>query len=222
MPSDFSRLGRDAPRAVRPNRTSGDRAQAYTLEGVIGSLLLLTALLFSMQSVALTPATDGAVDASVRAELQGQAADALATSAERGSLSRTVRYWNNSTTERTFAGARRPSVGYGNATPPTTFGETLERTFADGGRRFNVEVRFLTGADSSGRESVQLVYRGVPGEDAVVATRTVTLYDDDELTGPGTDGETVAAAHRRGSYPVPDAAPDSPVYNLVEVRLVVW
>lgn len=199
-----------------------DRAQVYTLEGVIGALLLLVALLFSMQSLVLTPTTGGAVDGAVHAELETQADDVLATAAERGSLSRTARYWNASTTERTFAGAERPEVGYGNATPPTSFGRTLESTFGSDGRRYNVEVVYLTGADASGRASMHLVYQGVPGEDAAVATRAVTLYDDDGLTGPGAGDETVAGAHSRSQYPVPDVAPDGPVYNHLEVRLVVW
>lgn len=212
---------------MRPDPTDGgrrrdgtDRGQAYTLEGVIGAVLLLTALLFSVQSLVVTPTTGGAVDGAVRSGLEREAADVLATSAADGALSRTVRYWNNTTVERTFAGGVRPGVGYGNATPPTSLGAMLEARFERRGYRFNVDVAYLAGPDRW--ETVRLVYRGVPSEDAVAATHPVTLYDDDELAGPHTANETLGAAHRRGMYPIPDVAPDGPLYNVVEVRLVVW
>ena len=189
---------------------------------MIGALLVLTALLYAAQSLVLTPTTGGAVDGTVRAGLERQAADVLATSAADGSLSRTVRYWNNSTVEGTFAGARRPAVGYGNATPPTALGEALSERFVRRGYRIDVEVTYLVAAEPARWETMRLVYQGVPSEDAVVATHPVTLYDDDVLAGPRTANETLAAAHESGVYPIPDVAPNGSLYNTVEVRLVVW
>lgn len=188
----------------------------------MAALLVLAALLFSMQSLVVTPTTDGAVDGATRAELRGQAGDVLTVAADSGSLSRTVRYWNASTVERTFAGAVRPSVGYGEAAPPTPLGAMVEERFLRRGYRVNLVVAYLVATDPPQWETARVVYRGVPSEDAVVATHTVTLFDDDGLTGPDSANATMVEASRSGMIPIPDVAADSPVYNVAEARLVVW
>lgn len=199
-----------------------DRAQAYTLEGVLGALLILTGLLFSMQAIVLTPTTGGDVDAASRGELEQTANDVLEASTRDGSLSRTVRYWNNSTAERTFAGGHRQRVGYGNATPPTRMGALLDHAFGRHGYHLNVVVYYPTGSDPPRWEEMVVVYQGVPSTAAVGATHPVTLYDDDQLTGLQTANETVGQAHQSGMYPVPDAEPNGVVYSVAIVRVVVW
>lgn len=199
-----------------------DRAQAYTLEGVLGALLILTSLLFSMHALVLTPTTGGDVDVASRGDLEQTANDVLEASAQDGSLSRTVRYWNNSTAERTFAGGHRQRVGYGNATPPTRLGALLDHAFGRHGYHLNLVVYYPTGADPTRWEQLVVVYQGVPSTAAVAATHPVTLYNDDELAGRRTANETLGQAHQSGMYPVPDADPTSVVYSVAVVRVVVW
>jgi hypothetical protein len=77
------------------------------------------------------------------------------------------------------------------------------------------------GIDSVSRN---MVYRGVPSDNAIVATETVTIYDDDQMPNyDGGDG-TVADAAEDPDYdfPVSDTAPGSPVFTVVEVRVIVW
>jgi hypothetical protein len=102
----------------------------------------------------------------------------------------------------------------------------MNRTFTQRGYLYNVELRYRT--DVAGEsEPMTLVSRGFPDENAVVASWTVTLYDNDTLTGPGAGGaelweyDTDPADGDDGYYPIPDAV-DGPVYNVVEVRVVVW
>lgn len=199
-----------------------DRAQAYTLEGVLGALLIVIALLASMQVVVLTPATAGTVGDSVRAPLNGEVRSLLAAAATNGSLSRSVRYWNDSRVERTFAGGVTPTVGYGSRTPPTGLGRLLRDHFTSRGYHVNVFLTFIVTRSPPTWGRITFVYQGRPSDSAVAASRPVTLFDDDPLTGPRSANATVASANRSGAYPIPDVAPNGSLYNTVDVRVVVW
>jgi len=66
-----------------------------------------------------------------------------------------------------------------------------------------------------------MVYRGAPSDNAVTATRTVTLHDDDELvTANGSD--TGTTVDESGTFYAPDASPGTNVYNVIRVEVVVW
>lgn len=213
---------------------AADRGQAFTLEGVLAASFLVIALLVALQTTVITPTTGGAVDDETRDQLRQKANDILVITAnqETRDLSWYAKYWNPNT--RTFHGGKDPEVGYGNRGVPNRYGEKhlrlgqmLEQTFTKSGRRYNLVLRYR-GNESPGHSGTQrMVYQGPPAEHAVVATHTVTLYDSDTLTGPlGTTRElqeydTNASDNDDSYYPIPDVA-DGHVYNVVEVRLVVW
>lgn len=206
---------------------SEDRGQAYTLEGVIGALLLLAAVLFALQSVIITPTTSGTVDADVRSELRQQAQDILILNAQNESfgLSELTRYWHQS--QLTFFGATNPRVGYGTAQPPREFGEMLNETFSARSRLYNVHLRYQPATPGGETLQTPVVYRGQPSRNAVIATYTVTLYDNQTLTAPTASNvelweyDTNATDNDDGYYPIPNAV-EGPVYNVVEVRVIVW
>jgi hypothetical protein len=73
-----------------------------------------------------------------------------------------------------------------------------------------------------------MAYRGEPSDDAVTASYTVTLYDNQTLTAENASQnvelwqyDTNGTNSDDGYYPIPNAV-EGPVYNVVEVRLVVW
>lgn len=80
----------------------------------------------------------------------------------------------------------------------------------------------------NGTREIVMLSQGRPTADAVTARYTVSLYDNQTLTAPGAstrelwEYDTDATDGDGGFYPIPDAAPDSPLYNVVEVRIVVW
>jgi hypothetical protein len=221
-----------------------DRAQAYTLEAVVGALIITSSVVFALNATVLTPSTTGEVSPEARDSLRQQATDILATTADNETfdLSTLVRYWDPA--RRTFYQAQTPDRGYGSAPPPKQFGTLLRRTFTDSGRLYNVEVVYLVGQSEptcgSGSpasstyppatESITMVQRGTPPEDAVVATHTTTLFDNQTLTADqlATQGvelcefDTDPADNDDGYYPIPDADPDGPLYNVVRVRVIVW
>ncbi|MEF8789267.1 MAG: hypothetical protein V5A61_04025 [Haloarculaceae archaeon] len=209
-----------------PRSRRARRGQAFTLEGVAAALVLVAALAMSLQAVVVTPTTRGTVDEDVRTGLRQQADDALslAASDDPADLSYLVRNWQPN--GQTFVGAENPQIGYGMAGPPLLLGRLLNTTFTQRGYLYNVEVVYRT--DDPGRtRRLTMVRQGTPDENAVVASRGVTLYDNMTLTSPGAgdaelwEYDTTLADGDGGYYPVPDVV-DGPVYNHVEVRVVVW
>jgi hypothetical protein len=240
------------------DRANEERGQAFTLEGFVASVVLLTAVLLAQQSVVLTPTTGGIVDDDQQQELRAQARDVLAVTAGNVSggsgevnrdLSYVLRFWNG--TENTWAYAEnvydQPGGGYVGKVIPnqeTVFGNALNGTFNGTDTDFNYKiiVEHPAANASNGTERFYMKFQETPDDDAVTVSRTVTLFDDDTLTGvPGasanfTDGPCTDRplteisdtfnpnAAGRCFYPIPEAKQfeDSPIYNVVEIRLVVW
>lgn len=204
-----------------------DRGQMYTLEGVIGALVIISAVVFAMQSVALTPTGGGSVAPEERTDLRHQANDVLTLAAQNDTfdLSQLSRYWSQS--KRTFFGGLNPRLGYGDRDPPGAIGRLLNDTFASQARQYNLILRYRPATPGGDTLSTPVVFQGVPADNAVVATQTVTLFDNQTLTSPGTGNvelwqyDTDFTDSDDGFYPIPDAI-DGPVYNVVEVRLIVW
>ncbi|WP_136717833.1 DUF7288 family protein [Halorientalis salina] len=215
---------------MRGDHTETDeRAQAFTLEGLIGTVVILTAVLFTLQSVVITPTTGGSVNPERRAQLEAEADDVLTLAGQNNEenvseLSEYIRYWDPDA--RTFEGASNERVGYGSKTPPGKFGRLLNQTFTLRDRTYNIELRYRMPNDAGETETIPMVYRGQPSDDAVTSTYIVTLYDNQTLTSPG-EGRVelwrygTTETSREGYYPIPNAI-DGPVYNVVEVRLTVW
>lgn len=205
-----------------------ERGQAYTLEGFVGAVVVLTAMLFALQSVVLTPTTAGTVDQSVKSQLRTQANDLLRTAGSDGTLDDVVRYWNAS---GGFAYASNTKSGYGVLPPcaPTrspdsvcdSFGQAANETFTERGFVYNLYLRYRTATDPTETVTERVVYRGVPSSNAVTATYTVVLYDDMTLTAPEDAGGATLSSLADNEFYASDADP-GPVYNVVEVRIVVW
>jgi hypothetical protein len=200
-----------------------DRGQAYTLEGIIAALLLLSSVLLALQAVSITPTTPGTIDRDARAQLRTQAQDVLAVSHESGALKQAVLQWNTSTgafydpdyddynISREF--------GYGPKRPPNDFGRMLNETFAQRGFNVNVYIEYRSGSDWTETERRVLIRRGIPTDNAVSATHVVTLYDDMQLTAGSYErlGDLDPA-----DFYAKDIYPNGPIYNIVRVRVVIW
>lgn len=205
-----------------PN-TETERGQAHTLEGFIGAMVVLMAVLFAVQSVVITPTTGGAVDRTVQSQLQGETQDALIVADSEGDLSEMVRYWNVSEDQVTFADADAPESSRGEYTTETfreefRLGEILEKRFGEQGQNYNVELH-------TPDETTTLVYQGQPSSSAFTASYTLTLYGDQNLTAPGYEEYTLkeAADGAEDGPPIEnDSDADVHVYNVVEVRVIVW
>lgn len=217
------------------HKNDRDRGQAFTLEGLAAGVIVLTAVLFALQAVAVTPSSSGGADGQVRAKMQTEAEDVLTVVAENETfgLDAYIRYWDED--RQRFAGAINERIGYGSRTPPGEFGTLLQDSIRGQGRSYNIELRYPVkngrtdsmGDLNNGTKTLSMVHRGRPPDSAVTATYTVTLYDNMTLTSPNAsraelwEYDTNATDGNDGYYPIPNMV-DGPVYNVVEVRVTVW
>ena len=203
--------------------TSNERAQAYTLEGFIGAIVILTALLFAVQSVVIAPTTGGAVDRTVQAQLQQEVQDSLVVAEGEGDLSELVRNWDTDA-DRFGGGDRTGSPDYyemGTFANESTLGEILETRFGNAGHNYNVELIYDDADEPTENRTKTLVYQGSPSSSAVTASYTVTLYDDQHLTADGSEHITLQKADDEYEYPIPKSGSRN-IYNVVEVRVILW
>lgn len=195
-----------------------DRGQAHTLEAFTAALLILVGLLFALQATAVTPLSASTSNQHIENQERAMATDLLAAADATGELEAAVLNWSEA--EGQFSGTGSSGI-YSNADQVRTFGEfgsMIDATFLEEGIAVNVYIDYQRQGGTTA--SKQLLYMGTPSDNAVVATRTVVLTDDDRLTG-ATDTRVIVAG-TAGNYFVPDAAPGDPLYNVLEVRLVVW
>lgn len=206
MVSDRSGSSRTGPKG-------GERGQAHTLEAVAAGMLLLASVLFALQVTAVTPLTGSTSSQHIENQQAALADGVLSSEAENGTVVPTLLYWNESA-----SGFHNTSVGvYRSGGPPTAFGSVLNRTLGERNIAFDVSIYYVR--ENGERERRQLVNLGEPSDHASTATRTFTLYDDDRVVAAnGTQLGTL----ENTSYFAPDVAPNSRVYNVVEVEVVLW
>ena len=191
------------------------RGQAHTLEAVTAGLLLLSTVVFALQVTAVTPLTGSTSNQHIENQQAAMAEGVLDTAAANATLKPTLLAWN--VTGERFHGAT--DDGFPNGGPPTPFGATLDDTFRSRGVATDVTVSFLRPDERV--VSIPLVDMGAPSDNAAVATTTVTLFDDDHVhdadgipSGPRLDGTD--------AFYAADVSPDSPVYNVLRIEVVVW
>jgi len=199
---------------------SDDRGQAYTLESLIAALLLVTAVLFALQSVVITPTSAGALDRDVQAQLEQESNDVLVTAANEGELSRLARFWDCSTgtmASDSRSGPWAENQGYENDIAPVAdLGESLNRTFSEG-TRYNLLLVYNNGTTEN---MTRVIYQGTPGDEVVSTSYMITLTDRQQITARGVGRETVGSC---ANPVIPKYSGSSGnVWNVVEVRLVLW
>lgn len=190
------------------------RAQAHTLEGFVASLVILGTVAFALQATAVTPLSASTSNQQIENQQTAVSESLLETLAEQGELKPAVLYWNTSRNEFRDSG---PRGTFSNDGPPTPFGEALNETFGDGNIAFNVDVVYRSPDES--RNTASMVNMGTPSDNAATASRTVVLFDDDTIAGTN---RTVANASAQDDFYAADVDPDGELFNVMEVRIVVW
>ena len=199
------------------------RGQAYTLEAVVAALLIVSSLVFALQVTAVTPLSASTSSQHIENQQRASAAGALAAAAhtpvegESNALREAVLYCNVTQMPGYHDADSPPS--YTNRNPDNAFGEILDRSFQRG-VALNVRVH----ADEAG-DTHRMIDRGTPSDNAVSASRTVTIYENDTLTSPEAGGMSVIEASEQGL--LEDCLPDStvddgPVYAVVRVEVTAW
>jgi len=199
-----------------------DRGQAHTVEAFIAALLLISGLLFAMQATAVTPLSASTSNQHIENQQRAVAHDLLSTAAEDGTLKEAVLYWNAS--DGSFQDS--PDAGYyTNAGTQNEFLESLNNALRERRIAYNVRVRYHNTTGEEPRVRTQrMVEMGQPSDNAVTASRTITVYDTDQLSVD--NGQTLAEIEDdpTEAFYAPDANPDGEgqLYNRLEVRITTW
>ncbi len=210
---------------------SWDRGQAHTLEGIIAAILLLSSLTFALQVTAVTPLSASTSSQHIENQMQSVADGSLAVSAEDGYLKSAILFWGDNDTDDEFEFHNAPVTYYVNDPPPNEFGETLSTAFGGRGIAYNVYVSYQSRTGSWVTQ--RMVYRGRPSDNAISASRTVTLFDSDCVVDPDgktnttrclDDTETTTDPWTRGDFYAPDISDSTSqgLYNVVRVEVVAW
>jgi hypothetical protein len=202
-----------------------NRGQAHTLEGVVAGLVLLSGLLFALQATAVTPLSASTSSQHLENQQQTSAEGVLATAAEEGTLKPAVLFWDGEAPDpiNEFHDADNGEF-YTSEAPPNGFGSILSQTFGGRGLAFNVYVVYQRQSDSR-KVRQRMVYRGEPSDNAVTASRLVTIYDSDELHADGDDdgiAEPTGTVISASNFYALDTGTTSGVYNVAEVEVIVW
>lgn len=200
-----------------------ERGQAYSLEAVVAGLLLISSLIFALQVTAVTPLSASTSNQHIENQHRSSAAGALVaaeenvTANDQSALKDALLYWNKTGFEF-HDGERRGA--YINDYPDTPFGNIMDRSF--GGRGLVVNVRVSCAEGCQGPDPRPMINRGAPSDHAGTVSRTVTLYDDDELLDENGDPTDDELADVEDQFYAPNVDPDSDVYNVVRVEVTVW
>jgi len=192
------------------------RGQAHTLEAVVASLLLLASLVFALQMTAVTPLSASTSSQHIENQQQATGSGVLAAAAETGTLKTAVLYWNNSSEQ--FHNTNEDLGYYTSGPPDNTLGTMLSRSFDARGIAYNVYLRFQNSAGEP--ITRRYVYSGVPSDNAVTATHTVVLTDDDRSYGENESRTNTTLTKENMTYPISDTG--GTVYNVVRVEVIAW
>ena len=195
-----------------------ERGQAHTLEAVVGAILILSSIGIALQITIVTPLSASTSSQHIETQQRATAQGVLAGAAEQGALQEAVVFWNDN--EGNFHDAT--AMGHYTDEPPdNAFGEMLNRSFDQEGIAYNVNVVAQT--PSGGLTEQEMVFQGIPSDNAVTATRTIYLHKNDTLIDQ--DGsETDTTVSEADTFYIGDAQGEAEnhLYNVVRVEVVVW
>lgn len=206
-----------------------DRGQAHTLEGVVAAILLLSSLTFALQVTAVTPLSASTSSQHIENQMQSTAQGVLAVAAEDDYLKDAALYWGDENDDDVYGFHGGSDIYYENGPPDNEFGETLSAAFGGRSIAYNVYVSYQSGTSSWITQ--RMVYRGRPSDNAISASRTVTLYDSDCMLDSNNETNTTRCLDdtddsdgndwTRSDFYAPNASSDG-LYNVVRVEVVAW
>lgn len=188
-----------------------NRGQAYTLEGIIGAIVIASALVIGLQAVDPAPWTQ--TDPTNPEELRTQSQDLLDAASDSGALHTAIRCSDDGTPPS--GEAFMEGTGLANLTANTLPTEN-----------YRISVEYV---DSNGDRHESVVVAGRPGRTSATVTRQVAIFDSDavltfdgdECDQPTLDPETLGESAATDFY-IDDQHPGSELYAVITVRVIVW
>ena len=201
--------------------SADDRGQAYTIEGVIGAIVIASALVLGLQAVDIAPWTNDSTDRETEA-LRVQAQDVLAAAEDRDAL-------------RTAAtcivgdgdGTPHPAVAAGDVgsdNDRASLGILLNRTLDANDNRYTVYIDF---PENGTINTTPITPERTATRPSVTVTRQIPLFDSDPVLAFDEDAGECVPAEDSGSLAnesvyVDDQNNTSDLYAVVRIRVVAW
>jgi hypothetical protein len=195
-------------------RTSQDeRGQAYALEGIIGAIIVVSALVLGLQAVDVAPWTGNQEFGS--SETRAELSDTLAVAEDLGALQTALTCVDDDGNPHPEVAATDDGV--------TEFGEVLNQTLDDQ-YTYRISVEYPT---ASGYESTQIGPRPPLAEvDTVSVTRYLTLSDSDPVyeVEDGQCQQFSTLGEEESDIYLEDPAPsgNDHLFAVVRVRVIAW
>ncbi len=192
-----------------------DKAQLHTLEGVTAATIMILILVYAIDATSLTPLTSSTANIHVESELMSLGQDILGflDYTEPGfnsKLKNDISTWSGREYDWNGVNYTEPGQIQNNLTNNIT--TTLNATLTGQGIAHNVIITYLS-LDSTNNtvfSSSKMIYNGEPSNNAVIVSRKIALHDDDINQTKYFDN------------PIKDIDPASNLWNLVDVKLVLW
>lgn len=204
-----------------------ERGQAFTLEGFVGAILLLTAVIFAQQSAVMMSDSGGDIDRAQHVQIEQQLEDVVMLSGEEAkdivlNFDEDNNEFHNQTLPEDQPG-KYDTEAFANI---SAFGTILEEEFIQQADNYRLSL-----IDHDTDESVILVTEGGEtgaGDRVVSASYTVTLFEEDNLTVSDGEGEFEESDDQVGNTSnFPFSEPNerletTPYHTVVEVRVELW
>jgi hypothetical protein len=194
-----------------------DRGQAYSLQGVIGAIIIVSALVLGLQAISIVPFADDGPSQGV--DTKTQLEDTLSILEDNGGLKKSLLCLGGSN-------QRTPNSRIISTDPPVDpIGTVLNATASQTGN-YNIYV-----VHDNGNKQLPIGPEGSITDSAVSVTREVVIFDSDpvyELDQTENecvvDGayENVSNADDRGDIYLDNHDENSDIFQVVQIRVVAW
>ncbi|WP_255150300.1 DUF7288 family protein [Halorarius halobius] len=195
------------------------RGQAFTLEGIIAAGLVIASVVFALQVTAVTPLSASTASQHIENQQRASTIGLLASAEEEGALRQAVLYYNETSGQFHDSGETGFYTDTSNVTL-TRLGRMLETHFGAAGVAFNVNFNYYSEGGLS--RTARFIYQGVPSDNAVSASKTVTLYEGDHLVEANETTDPSTTVSSGDIYITKATGSNAGLYNIVEVEVVVW
>jgi len=201
---------------------STSRGQAFTVEAILASLIIVGTLVVISQTAAVAPLQSETQSQTAQQEAATLSSDFLETSAEVETLDEALLQWDPN--QRTFDGTEEEYDHY--QVPPTdiAFGKAISEVFTSHNYLVNVDLVWTA---PHGTETQRYLHMGTPDKNAVTTSHTVTLMTDDTVsyTRGGTSQsmtlQAVAESESAEFFARPSPQGRA-TYQSVSVQMTVW
>jgi len=193
-----------------------EKAQLHTLEGVAAATLLLTVIIYAIDATSMTPLTSSTANAHIETELAVLGQDILNTLdySEPGyssNLKNDIITWDGK--QYLWDGNEYIKNG-GTEFLNNNLTAIFKKALIGQGIAHRVELRYLVNISNTTEPSAPhgMIDAGVPSDNAVVVSRVIVLQNTD----------CPDDCEEEEGMLIEDINPQTNLYNIVDVRLILW